>query len=259
MPGYSVVMPAYNAQAFIGRALQSLSLQRMPVDEIIVVDDGSLDRTVEIVRSWHQHLPLRLLRNGTNRGIAATLRRGVEAASGDWVLRLDADDRWLPDHVRALDVAAGRPGVCLVTSPAYLVNDAGERLGQTRRVTDASVRKRLMWDNPLIHSATGFSLEAYRKAGGYREGVRWEDYDLWIRLLAHGRLGVSEAPGIEYTVSGSSLSRTRRSVALAARWRCQRQAIAAFGRRHPLAAARSFMLGAGRASYSSLSEKFVCG
>ena len=259
MPSYSVVMPAFNARNCIERALQSLAMQQLPVDEIVVVDDGSSDRTVETVQSWKDRLPLLLLQNGSNWGIGASLRRGVDAASGDWVLRLDADDRWLPGHVQALDTAAKQSGVCLVTSPAYLVDEAGERIGVTRPVRNEEVRMRLMWDNPLVHSATGFRRDSYRMVGGYREGVRWEDYDLWIRLLATGSLGVSDEPGIEYTVSGTSLSRTRRSVALEARWSCQRQAMATFWRLHPLAASRSFMLGATRAIYQSTFERMLCG
>jgi glycosyltransferase involved in cell wall biosynthesis len=253
MPRFTVVIPAYNAQSSIERALQSLAMQLLSVDEIIVVDDGSSDRTVEIVQSWQNRLPLLLLRNSANCGIGASLRRGVEAASGDWVLRLDADDRWLPGHVQALVAAINQPGVCLVTSPAFLVNDAGERFRVTEQVQDEDVRKRLMWDNPLIHSATGFERDAYRAVGGYRQGIRWEDYDLWIRLLAVGRLGAAEFPGIEYTVSNTSLSRTRRSVSLNARWQCQRQAIAKFWRLHPFAAAQSLVLGAIRVSFLSKS------
>jgi glycosyltransferase involved in cell wall biosynthesis len=259
MTRYSVVMPAYNAQASIGRALQSLFTQHLHVDEIIIVDDGSTDRTVDAAGAWQDRLPLVLLQNGLNRGIGASLRRGVDAAKGDWVLRLDADDRWLPSHVQALDATTREPGVCLVSSPAIMVDDAGQRIRVSKPVRDKDVRMRLMWDNPLIHSASGFERESYLAVGGYREDIRWEDYDLWIRLLAVGKLGFADSPGIEYTVSNTSLSRARRSVALHARWQCQLQAMVKFWRRHPLAAARSFVIGAARASYASKIERILCG
>lgn len=250
MPYFSVVMPAFNAQSHIDRALRSLAEQHQPVDEVIVVDDGSTDRTADTVLAWEGRLPIVLLRNGVNLGIGASLRRGVEAARCDWVLRLDADDRWLPEHVQTLSEATGQPGVNLVTAPAKLVDEAGRNLSTSQIVNDAEVRALLMWDNPLVHSASGFSREAYRAVGGYREGVRWEDYDLWIRLLSLGRLGSSAAPTIEYTVSSHSLSRAKRSVSIAARWYCQRQAVARFWSRHPLAASRALTLGAGRVLFS---------
>lgn len=252
MSHFSVVIPAFNAQSCVDRALQSLAEQHQPVDEVIVVDDGSADGTVDTVLAWEGRLPIVLLRNDTNRGIGVSLRRGVDAARSDWVLRLDADDRWLPGHVQALSDAARQPGVSLVTAPAVLVDEAGRRLGMSQVVHDADVRALLMWDNPLVQSASGFSREAYRAVGGYRVGVRWEDYDLWIRLLSVGRLGSSSSPSVEYTVSSTSLSRVKRSVAIAARWYCQRQAVERFWRRHPLAASRALTLGAGRVLFSPL-------
>jgi glycosyltransferase involved in cell wall biosynthesis len=245
-PTFSVVMPAYEARACIDRALASIAAQTQPVHEVVVVDDGSRDGTSAAVEAWRDRLPVLLLKNDANRGIGPTLRRGVEAASGEWILRLDADDRWLPGHVAAMTALARLPDVELLTSAAVLVDESGNARGRFEAADDRRVRARLMWDNPLIHSATGFRREACVAAGGYRDGVRWEDYDLWIRLLARGRLGAHATPTVEYTVSAGSLSRTRRSVAIAGRWQCQRQAIARFWRRHPLAALRAGTLGAAR-------------
>lgn len=248
----SVVMPAFNAETCISQALKSIRAQSYAVDEVIVVDDGSADNTAAVVESWFDRLPLVLLRNDRNMGIGASLRRGVEESRGEWILRLDADDRWLPGHVEAQSESMRQPYVNLVTAPAILVDGIGRRLGKSRVVHDAEVRALLMWDNPLVHSATGFSREAYRAVGGYRQGVRWEDYDLWIRLLSLGRLGSSTIPSIEYTVSNNSLSRAKRSISIAARWYCQRQAVAKFWRRHPMAAGRALTLGATRTLLSPL-------
>lgn len=251
MPRFSVLMPAYNAQHCVGRALESIAAQTCAVHEVVVVDDGSRDDTAAVTAAWSDRLPLVLLRNDGNRGIGATLRRGAAAATGDWILRLDADDRWLPTHVAAMAPLANIPDMLLLTSAALLVDEAGAPLGVFHAVADTAVRGRLMWDNPLVHSASGFRRSAYLAEGGYREGVRWEDYDLWIRLLAHGRLGTHTEPTVEYTVSPTSLSRTRRAVSIAGRWQCQRQAVARFWRRHPLAALSACTLGAARTMVSS--------
>jgi len=222
------------------------------VDEVVVVDDGSQDDTAEIIESFGDRLPIVLLRNERNCGIGHTLRRGVEAATGDWILRLDADDRWLHSHVAALANLVRAPGVRLVTSAAMLVDESGDSLGRFDAAVDETVRGRLMWDNPMIHSASGFLRTGYFQAGGYRENVRWEDYDLWIRLLAEGSLASSSVPSVEYTVSANSLSRTRRAVSIAGRWQCQRQAVAQFWRKHPWSALRTCTLGAARTLVSPL-------
>lgn len=248
----SVVMPAFNAGRFISCALQSIEAQSFRVDEVIVIDDGSADDTAATVESWSDRLPVVLLRNDRNRGISASLRRGVEASRGDWILRLDADDRWLPQHAQALVEAASQsPSAVLVTASASLVDESGHPLGLALAPNDATVRARLMWDNPLIHSASGFLRSAYLNVGGYREDVRWEDYDLWIRLLEVGTLGTSGLPSVEYTVAGHSLSRVKRSVSIAARWHCQKAAVRKFWQRHPVSAVRSTTLGALRFAASS--------
>lgn len=247
----SVVMPAFNAAACIGRALASISSQSRAVDQVVVVDDGSTDATVQAVEAWRSSLPLTVVRQPRNSGISAALRAGVEAATSDWVFRLDADDRWESEHVRGLAEAVERlPDAVLATASAHLVDTDGRRLGLHVSPSDAAVRARLMWDNPLIHSASGFSREAYRRAGGYPLGVRWEDYPLWIRLLESGRLARIEDATVEYTVAANSLSRVRREESIRARWVCQQQALRAFWRSNPLAALKCLTLGLGRFAVS---------
>jgi glycosyltransferase involved in cell wall biosynthesis len=90
----SVILPAYNAGKYIGEALQSILVQTIPVDEIIVVDDGSTDNTKEVVSSF----PVRYLYQ-TNKGTAAALNAGIEQASGDYLAFLDADDIWMPQRL----------------------------------------------------------------------------------------------------------------------------------------------------------------
>lgn len=240
----SVVIPAYNAGHYISRALESIYEQSQQVAEVIVVDDGSEDDTASKVEAWAAYLPILLIRNNRNEGIGASLRRGVEASQGDWVLRLDADDRWFVHHAASLAGAIRQsPAAVLATSSAIVVNERGDFVRSVAAVSDRDVRACLMWDNPLVHSATGFLRKAYQRVGGYREGVRWEDYDLWIRLLEIGKLTASTTPSVEYTVAMQSLSRVGRSAALSARWQCQRAAVRKFWMEHPFAAANAIALG----------------
>jgi glycosyltransferase involved in cell wall biosynthesis len=250
----SVVIPAFNAEATIGKALQSVFDQIVPVTEVVVVDDGSSDRTSDVVREWRDRLPLTLIRNDRNLGLGPTQRRGVAAASCEWVLRLDADDRWLPGHTRALAEVGRSSNVLLVTAPAFFVAADGARLGVTKPICDARIRRKLMWDNVLVHSATGYRKAAYLDVGGYGPYKRWEDYDLWVRLLSVGRLGCSDIPSVEYVVSGASLSRIKRSSSIMHRWDCQQDAIFRYWRRHPVTAACCLTLGGARAVVASVTS-----
>src|SRR5205814_4922462 len=92
----SVIMPCHNASRWIAAALRSISKQAHSAHEIVVIDDGSTDNSVlEIERT---SVPVKLLRVGFNNAAAAR-NAGIEAATGDWIALLDADDVWYPNHL----------------------------------------------------------------------------------------------------------------------------------------------------------------
>jgi glycosyltransferase involved in cell wall biosynthesis len=93
----SVVIPAYNSEQTIGRAIDSVLGQTRPAEEIIVVDDGSTDRTAERVRAYGDKV--RLIQQ-PNAGVSVARNAAIAAATGDWIAFLDADDEWLPKKLR---------------------------------------------------------------------------------------------------------------------------------------------------------------
>ncbi len=90
----SLIMPAYNASKYICRAIDSILAQTLPVDEIIVVDDGSTDNTVELLTEYGDKVKVICQ---TNAGASVARNTGINAANSDWIAFLDADDQWLPD------------------------------------------------------------------------------------------------------------------------------------------------------------------
>ena len=94
-PRICAVIPAHNSQATLGRALESVRAQTMPVSQLVVVDDASTDSTSEVARSY-QGLNVEVVRMDKNVGAAAARNRGVTAANTELVAFLDADDEWLP-------------------------------------------------------------------------------------------------------------------------------------------------------------------
>lgn len=101
----TALVPTYNASTFIEETLASVIGQQRVPDEIVVVDDGSTDDTVEMVRAWvvrHPRAPLKLIEQ-TNQGSSASRNTGLRAASGDWVAFLDADDIWEPGFLQAME------------------------------------------------------------------------------------------------------------------------------------------------------------
>ncbi len=92
----SAVIPAYNCEQYVARAICSVLDQTRPVSEIIVVDDGSTDGTADVIRSFGDQVALI---QQTNAGVSAARNTAIRAAKGDWIAFLDADDEWLPDKI----------------------------------------------------------------------------------------------------------------------------------------------------------------
>lgn len=90
-PKISVIMPAYNAEQYISEAIESILNQTYSNFEFIIIDDGSTDRTVEMVQSYSDPR-IRFVQNEHNLGVAATLNRGLKLATGEYIARMDADD-----------------------------------------------------------------------------------------------------------------------------------------------------------------------
>lgn len=108
MSRVSVVIPCYNAAPFIASTLESVLAQTLPCHEIIVVDDGSVDASADIVR---RYAPAVTLLQQPNQGESSARNRGIESASGDWVAFLDADDLWLPEKTaKQLEALSRTPG-----------------------------------------------------------------------------------------------------------------------------------------------------
>lgn len=235
----SVILPVYNGAPTLERALCSILAQTQPLDELVVVDDGSTDQTGVIITDWRKKLPIVSVHNEKNMGLTRALQRGMNIASGSLIFRLDGDDAWLPHHVETLVGLRSRdPHAVLYASRATnRAARSGDCLGISAILKEGSVRAKLLWDNPIVHSAVAFDKQAYQAAGGYLGPTYAEDYDLWIRLLRMGRLASTNETTLDYFVSERSLSRIKRTNALNVRFGLQRRAIRAFAKRHPAAAA----------------------
>jgi hypothetical protein len=106
-PTFSIVIPAYNRESFIERAVTSCLRQRHPALEVIVVDDGSIDRTSTIVSNIHDRR-LRLIVQPANRGLAAARNLGIAQARAEWVITLDSDDELTSDALELVDAEIRR-------------------------------------------------------------------------------------------------------------------------------------------------------
>lgn len=177
-----VVIPTYNNARGVGRAIESVLAQTRPADEIVVVNDGSADQTLEVISSFGDHV--RCL-SQPNSGAAAARNRGVQALGTDWVAFLDHDDEWLPGKLErqcaALELV---PGVAFSTAGAYTYFDgkpSGVSLPDPERIA-RSFRYCNCFGFP---GSTGMiRRDAFLAVGGFREDLKQyaEDWELGVRL-----------------------------------------------------------------------------
>ena len=207
-PTFSVVIPAFNATAFISRAVESALAQTSPALEIIVSDDGSTDGLAQALEPYGHGV--RLVQ-GPHGGLAVARNRGYRAASGEFVANLDADDVFDSEFLEAVgELASARPDLDILTTDSYLVHE-GTRLRRCYAdgwvfYTDDQPRRILQRNFMTALSAVRRSR--FVEIGGYDEGLgSVEDWDFWIRLILDGsRAGCVARPLAEYTVREGSLS-----------------------------------------------------
>ena len=215
-PSFSVIVPAYQAAAFIAEAVESTRAQTLPPHEVIVCDDGSTDDLRGALAPYAGDI---VLIEKEHSGVSTTRNVAIRAASGDFVASLDADNVYLPEYFEALsELSVARPDLDILTTDAYLELD-GEIYGRyyrgkARFVTEDQRRG-------IIHQHFVFANAAYRRSallavGGYEEfydGTRYmgvEDTDLLVRMiLAGSRVGLVDEPLCVYRIREGSLSSNR--------------------------------------------------
>ena len=212
-PCISVLMPAYNAERHVLQSVQSVLAQTFEDFELLVVDDGSTDRTAEILASI-QDRRLRVLRNEPNCGIVGTLNRAMAQARGRYIARIDSDDFCLPTRfakqARFLDE---HPEILLVGTGTFILEHGQMRHDRYRTEADpALVRWRCLVSNPVGHPTMMFRASAVAALGTYlREEFKYaEDFDFTHRLLRLGDVAVLPENLTIYRLHGLNLTRTRR-------------------------------------------------
>lgn len=195
LPAVSVVVPTYNAQAFVEETLNSVLGQSMGDLELIVVDDGSTDRTVELVRGLTD--PRIRLVPQANAGRCVARNHGLALARAPFVCFLDHDDVWHPAKLAAQTRVMEREPATSLVHTDYLVWSPGpdgryaDAMTTLPAVPDEEVDRdvsgwvyhHLLVDSFILTSTAIMRTAAVREVGGFDPGLPYsEDWDLWLRL-----------------------------------------------------------------------------
>lgn len=207
-PLVTVLMPVYNAAAFVREAIDSILGQTLGDFELLVVDDGSTDGSADILRSYDDPR-IRVARSPTNEGVTAALNRGLDLAEGRYVLRMDADDVSLPDRLEnQVRYMEEHPEVGVCGGSIHGFNATREFEAPIPRAqTHEPMVCTLPFGTVLLHPTVIFRGELFR------DGLRYdpdyphaEDYELWCRAARVTRLAVLPAIVLRYRMHGRSIS-----------------------------------------------------
>lgn len=212
-PIVSVIMPAYNAEAYIAESVRSVLAQTLVDFECLVMEDGSSDKTLEILRSFDDPR-VKVFSSETNLGYTEQLRKGLANAKGKYIARLDADDRCRSDRFeKQVSQFESIPDLVLLGSCCRLIDEKGVVIGHKKHpISESEIRWRLLLDNPFQHPSVMILTETLKKYNlGYSvEYEPSEDYHLWCALAEVGRVQNLSDELIDYRIHSGQVSSARR-------------------------------------------------
>lgn len=206
IPGLvSVIIPTYNRPGYLQEAVDSVLAQTYSSIEILIIDDGSADGGVHTKSalkpylSEDHRLPITYIYQ-KNAGLVSAVNRGLALARGEYIQRLDDDDRLLPEKIaRSVEVFQARPAVGLVATGYYHIDATGKRIRTCppRRCPDSDRLFNMLMG--CISACAGVMVRSlvHQKVGAYRN-IKAQDYEMWIRVAKEFKVETINLPLAEY-------------------------------------------------------------
>ena len=216
-PRVTALVPCYNGEATLALALDSALAQSYDALEVVVVNDGSTDRSRDIAHAYAERSAGRVrVVDQPNAGLPAARNAAIDAARGDFFALLDADDRWLPQHLeRSMAILDADPSVGLVHANVECIDADGMSLGaqpRSWRPHDDAYRTLLLRHEHVCCPSAVFRRRCIEQVGAFDTrftGLGCEDRDLWLRIAERYRLHYIDDVLVQYRIHAASMSRNR--------------------------------------------------
>jgi glycosyltransferase involved in cell wall biosynthesis len=190
LPLVSVIMPCYNTEKYFVEAIESIINQTYKNLEIVLINDGSTDSTTELLNQYSEKdKRIKIILNPVNLGLIASLNKGVAAATGDYIARMDADDISVLDRVeKIMNAFFKMPEVEVVSAANFMMNLKGKILLQT--IPKATKIKALkfvsFFSTPIVHACVIVKSCVFKNNPFNPDYIHSEDYELFSRLIFQG-------------------------------------------------------------------------
>jgi GT2 family glycosyltransferase len=223
-PSISICIPAFKAERYLGETLDSVRAQEFADWELLLVEDGSRDRTQEIFEAFAAQVsqPVRFLRHEVNRGLTSTRNTAMAAANAPWIAILDSDDLWTPDHLATLWARARTGDADLVHGGSVLFDSETGRDLEIR-APDAEVIAAFpisLWESRYIIQPSSVLLakSLWERVGGFHPDYsHLEDREMWMRCARAGaRIAYTGRETCRYRKHGTAMSAQSAAMAEAA-------------------------------------------
>ena len=203
----SVIMAAYNAEKTIEQAVTSVLNQTYPNFELLVVNDCSKDRTVELVKEIAvRDRRVRIISNAKNCGVSYTRKHGLEEAKGSWIAILDSDDAWAPEKLEKQIALQKRMNADLLFTGSAFMDLDGQPIDWYLHAPAEVTYRQLLKQNVLSNSSALVRKELYAKHYAIGDGMH-EDFAIWLSILKEGKKAYRvDEPLFIYRIAKSSKS-----------------------------------------------------
>lgn len=208
MPLITVVIPVYNGEKTIRETIQSVFNQSLSDLELLVINDGSTDSTLEVV-SQIKDERLKVY-TYPNAGLAASRNRGISLAKSEYISFIDADDLWTPDKLESqLKALQENPKAAVVYSWTDWIDESSQSLGKgSHNTQNGEVLAQLLLNDFVANGSNCLiKMQAFREVGGFDETLTAvEDWDMWLRLAERYQFVAVPSPQVLYRVTSNSMS-----------------------------------------------------
>ena len=210
-------MPAFNRENLIAKSIESALAQTFSDFELIIIDDGSTDKTLEIAQKYIEDPRVNIVKNEKNMGIANTRNRAIKMAQGKYIAMLDSDDIWLDDKKieKQLNFLETNPNYALLGGNIVHIDTSGNKIKTAEfPLTDSKIRQTILRRNPFAQSTILCRKEAMVQAGLYSTRFSiCDDYDLWLRIGRNWKFANTGEAMTGYRIHGGNITHTKRLTA----------------------------------------------